>query len=469
MKKIYTFLISGLCALGLQAQTELYTNNFDSPGSFTLDAAGSFNAWLINNVYQGGTLFSGTPIPTVPSQPASFSNPNQNYLHPSSPLALSGSFQTITNANYVAGSGFGSLRAYMGTSIDATEYTNVTVSFWRVGGLNGMKVIYSINGGQTWQDAGLNFQGSPSAWTEETIVLPALDGQSDVRIGFEMMEAQLADPAPNPYHSIDELKITGTPEITGEITTTLTTPIDGFCAGQSITANFNVVSGTIGASNQYTLELSDASGDFDNGVVVATLASAQTSGSIIGALPSGLAGTNFRVRVLASDAAIVGADNGSDFVISEVPDAPIITLNTVTGQLEVTTDEQSFMWYFFNDPVANSQNQTAISPLMNGGYTVIASNGKCETSSVIYVVNFVSIQEENLTNNSVFPNPVSSTLFLDYDQNATSEILVSDISGKLVFHTKENIASIDFTKLNSGLYFVSFVGETTQTIKVVKE
>ncbi len=469
MKKLYTFLFSGFFAIGLQAQSVLYTNNFDSPGSFTLDPAGSFNAWLINSVYQGGMMFAGTTIPTVPSQPASFSNPNQNYLHPSSPFALDGNFQLITNANYVAGSGFGTLRAVMSTSIDATDYSNVTFSFWRVGGLNGMKVIYSINGGQTWQDAGLNFQGSPTTWIEESIVIPALDGQANIRFGFEMMEAQLADPAPNPYHSIDEVKITGTPAVSGEITTTLAIPIEGFCEGQSITADFSVANGTINASNEYTLELSDATGNFDNGVSIGSLSSSQTTGTITGVLPVGMTGSNFRVRVLSSDAAIVGADNGSDIVIFEVPDVPVITLNNVTGQLEVTTNEQSFQWFFFNDPIANSQNQTAITPLMNGGYTVVVSNGKCETSSAIYVVNFVSIHEENLTNNSVFPNPVTSTLFLDYDQNTTTEILVSDISGKLVFHTKENIASIDFTKLNSGLYFVSFVRETTQTIKVVKE
>jgi hypothetical protein len=52
----------------------IYSNNFDNTSSFTLEA-GIYNAWLINNVYQGGALFTGNVIPNVPTQPASFSKP----------------------------------------------------------------------------------------------------------------------------------------------------------------------------------------------------------------------------------------------------------------------------------------------------------------------------------------------------------------------------------------------------------
>lgn len=473
MKKIYFTLFAtfcaSVCATAINAQTVLYSNNFDNASSFTL-ASGQANAWVINNVYQGGTLFTGTPIPTVPSQPASFSNPNQNYLHPASPLALSSSLQTITNANYAAGSGAGNLRAVMNTSIDASEYTDVTVSFWRVGGLNGMKVIFSTDGGQTWQDAGLNFQGSPTAWTQETITVSALDGQANVRIGFEMMEAQLADPAPNPYHSIDELTITGVPDApSGEISINLSVPITGYCAGQSVSATYNVVTGNINAGNIYSLELSDATGDFDNAVVIGTSSSAQSTGTVNGVLPNDLTGSNFRMRISASDAPIVGNDNGTDFSIAESPSAPVITLNSSTGQLEVITNAPDFQWYFFGDPIPNSQNQTSITPLMNGGYTVIATNGNCERSSEIFTVNFVGVDEEILSMIRVYPNPFSALLHLEYDGELNSGISVLDVSGKVVFQSKEMLQTINLEELNSGMYFIQFHGLNGQTIRVIKE
>lgn len=468
MKKIYAFLSASVLAAGINAQTVIHSNNFDNPSSFTLEA-GSFNAWVINNVYQGGALFSGTMIPNVPSQPASFSNPNQNYLHPSSPLALSSTFQTITNANYVAGSGTSSLRAVMNTSVDATNYTNVTVSFWRVGGLNGMKVIYSINGGQTWQDAGLSFQGSPTAWTQESITVSALDGQSDVRIGFEMMEAQLADPAPNPYHSIDELRITGTPTPTGEINISLSVPITGYCSGQTVSANFTVTSGTINVGNQFALELSDATGSFTNPTVIGTLNGNQSSGTINGVLPNGLSGSNFRMRITSSNAAIIGNDNGSDFSIALSPATPIITLNSTTGQLQVTTNAPSFEWQFFGSTIPGSQNQNSITPNANGGYTVVATNGNCSTSSDIFTVNFVGIDEVNAQTVTVYPNPFENMLHFSFAPHQFTTISIADLSGKIVFETSAPTSSMNLETLNSGVYFVQFIGSTSQTVRVVKK
>jgi hypothetical protein len=475
MKKIYSTLFAAfcasLCATAINAQTVLYTNNFDNASSFSL-ATGSSNTWVINNVYQGGALFSGTLIPTVPSQPASFSNPNQNYLHPTSPLAFGQNLQTITNANYVIGAGSGNLRAVMNTSIDASEYTDITISFWRVGGLNGMKVIFSTDGGQTWQDAGLNFQGSPTTWTQETITVSALSGQSNIRVGFEMMEGQLSDPAPNPYHSIDELSITGVPDVptpSGEISINLSVPISGYCSGQSVSATYNVVTGNINSGNIYSLELSDATGNFDNAVVIGTSSSVNTTGTVNGVLPNDLTGSNFRMRITSSNEAIIGNDNGTNFTIAASPATPVITLNSATGQLEVTTNATSFQWYFFGEPIPNSQNQTSITPLMNGGYTVIATNGNCERSSEIFTVNFVGIDEEILSMIRVYPNPFSSLLHLEYDGELNSGISVLDVSGKVVFQSKEMLQTINLEKLNSGMYFIQFHGLNGQTIRVIKE
>lgn len=465
MKSIFTSLCVLFSANFIFGQTVLYTNSFDSPGGFTLDAGSGSNNWVVNNVYQGDLNFlSGTTIPNVPSQPASFTNPNQNYLHPSSPLALNMMFQPILNANYLAG-GFSNVKAYMSTSIDASDYTDVTFSFWRAGGLNGMKVIYSIDGGQTWSDAGLTFQGSPTTWTEETIVINALDGQSNVRIGFEMMEAQLADPAPNPYHSIDELKITGTPVPTGEISINLSIPITGYCSGQTVTATYNVVSGTINAGNTFTLQLSDATGDFTNATVIGSVSSSQNTGTINGVLPAGLTGSNFRMRVLSSDAAITGNDNGSDFSIAASPEAPVITFNSTTGQLEVTTSAPSFEWFFFGSAVPNSLNQTSITPLMNGGYTVVATNGNCETTSDIFTVNFVGIENETLPQIHVFPNPFSGVLNIQMENNAVNQVVITDLSGKIVFTGIDINTTLELGHLNAGIYFVQVANQTFKVLK----
>lgn len=466
MKNFYTSIILTVFAATGFTQTILYTNNFDTPGTFTLDE-GQFNNWAINSVYTGGALFQGGVIPNVPSQPGSFTNPNQNYLHPLSPLAIGINFQVIQNANYTLAPGFAPQKAVMNTGVDASDYQNITLSFWRTGGLNGMQVIYSIDGGATWLSAGLTFQGSPATWIEETIVISALDGQSDVRIGFEMTELSLADPIPSHYHSIDEITITGTPN-SGEISATIATPGASFCEGQEIAVNYQIVSGNISGNNQFTLEISDASGNFDSATSIGTLTSTASSGTITGTLPIGLFGNNFRVRVNASNQVIEGNDNGSDIAITPLPEVSNITLNA-NGSLEVTVSASSFEWLLNGMPVPNSQNQSSITATFNGNYTVVASNGSCTSTSETFTVNFVSIQEENQVLNYVYPNPVNSTLQLNYDANEIQAVYISDISGKIIFESNEGVQTIDFTGFMNGIYFVHFVGDSEQIIKVIKQ
>jgi len=466
MKKLYGSSTLMMFALLGTAQTVLHTENFDTPSSFTLDA-GQFNNWAINNVYTGGTLFSGGIIPNVPSQPGSFSNPNQNYLHPVSPLALGSNFQVILNANYTLAPSLLPQKAIMNAGVNATDYQNITLSFWRTGGLNGMQVIYSIDGGTTWLSAGLTFQGSPTTWIEETIVITALAGQADIRIGFEMAESSLADPMPNHYHSIDQITITGTPNA-GEMSSTLAPPGTSFCEGDDISVNFLILSGNISGNNQYTLEISDAVGDFDNATTIGTLTSIQTSGTISGTFPAGLFGNNFRIRVNASNQVIQGNNNGSDIAITPLPVISTITSNA-NGTLQVTVSAGSFEWLLNGMPIANSQNQSTITPVFNGTYTVIANNGACGATSQPFVVNFVSIQEENQSVNSIYPNPVGNILFLDFDVNKVSQIYVTDVTGKVVFETSPNESTIDFSGFIKGVYFVNFIGENIETIRIVKQ
>ena len=200
--KVYLSALFVFATFCFYAQTVLYTNNFQNPSSFTINNGGnSTNNWLINSVYVGGGFVG---VPTVPSQPASFSNPNGNYLHPRC-VSLGGFIPQ--NANYLIPFG-NTISAYMNTSIDASNYSDVTLTFWRTGGANGLSVVYSLDGGSTWQTAVSSVAGSPTTWQEVSYTINALDGQSNVRIGFRLSNS-VTDPAPNHYHSIDEIKITG--------------------------------------------------------------------------------------------------------------------------------------------------------------------------------------------------------------------------------------------------------------------
>ncbi len=89
-----------------------------------------------------------------------------------------------------------------------------------------------------------------------------------------------------------------------------------FCPGSTISIPF-FNSQTVNSGNIYTAQLSDASGSFAAPVPIGSLVSTGTSGTIAGIIPLGTAsGTGYRIRVISSNIAAIGGDNGVDFLIN---------------------------------------------------------------------------------------------------------------------------------------------------------
>lgn len=71
------------------------------------------------------------------------------------------------------------------------------------------------------------------------------------------------------------------------------------------------------AGNVYTVELSDASGNFASPVIIGTLTSTNNSATINFTIPAGTpSGSGYRVRVTSSAPAVTSPDNGSDITIT---------------------------------------------------------------------------------------------------------------------------------------------------------
>jgi hypothetical protein len=70
----------------------------------------------------------------------------------------------------------------------------------------------------------------------------------------------------------------------------------------------------------------------------------------------------------------------------------------------------------------------------------------------------VGINEMTQNNASVYPNPVSNTLFVK-DMENVSNIEIADITGRILLNNKVNgnSASIDMSDLSEGTYFVRFL------------
>jgi len=93
-----------------------------------------------------------------------------------------------------------------------------------------------------------------------------------------------------------------------------------FCAGSPVGVPFTV-NGAINAGNVFTAQLSNAAGSFTSPVDIGSLSGTE-SGTIEATIPGGTpSGSGYRIRVVASDPATLGEDNGADLAVT-APGSP---------------------------------------------------------------------------------------------------------------------------------------------------
>ncbi len=91
---------------------------------------------------------------------------------------------------------------------------------------------------------------------------------------------------------------------------------DIFCQGESISIDYTA-DGYYAVGNQFTAQLSDASGSFASPTNIGTV-TATDSGSIQAVIPAlTTPGSGYRIRVISSNLATTGADNGQDLTINQ--------------------------------------------------------------------------------------------------------------------------------------------------------
>lgn len=136
----------------------------------------------------------------------------------------------------------------------------------------------------------------------------------------------------------DDLAIVGTASSTGETIATGTPSPESFCLAGGTAASVDVpftITGTYGAGNTFTAQLSDAAGDFSSPTTIGTLSST-SAGTISATIPSSVAaGAGYRIRVVADNPATTGTDNGTDLeVATNIP--AVAAASAAEGNGEVT-------------------------------------------------------------------------------------------------------------------------------------
>lgn len=317
----------------VQAQTSIYSQDFESGGAdFDLNTTdlGGFtngnNTWLVNNEYTGGTgtiTCLGFPftytVPGTANQPAGITgSPTSTYLHLAATEAVN---QGITCASFLVADGLCTTdETYftaMNTDISTEGFSDVELSFWWMCGAGTVaygEAYYSTDGGGSWNQitspfSEFNFQ---TTWLESSFSAPELDDQAQLRFGFRFVNSvdlSVTDPG----FCIDQIEVTGNGS-GNSVSTGVIDPLS-YCLGDAVTIPYTAT-GDFGPANLFIAELSDENGSFAAPQFIGTVFTTDLAGDIAGAIPLDIPdGTGYRIRVIATDPAWEGPDNGEDITI----------------------------------------------------------------------------------------------------------------------------------------------------------
>lgn len=155
------------------------------------------------------------------------------------------------------------------------------------------------------------------------------------------------------------------------------------CAGVAISVPFSI-EGSFDTGNIFTAELSDSTGSFISPVNIGSLVS--TSAGIINAIipPVTAQGNGYRIRVVSTNPAVIGTDNGSDIIINALP---IVVSNASSSNVcsgsYTTLTGGGAVSYIWSDSVNDG---IAFIPTTTNTYTVTGTDiNTCTNSATITV------------------------------------------------------------------------------------
>ncbi len=193
-----------------------------------------------------------------------------------------------------------------------------------------------------------------------------------------------------------------------------------YCLGEQVQLDF--VSETVyNANNVFSLQLSDANGDFTNPITIGTYSST-FSGNISGVIPSNsLVGSNYRLRVVSSSPASIGSVSGNEFTINAASASVGLSASSQSvcagSQVELVAfpvnpgNNPTYSYYVNGIQVASSSSST---------YTL---NNLAENSTVYCIMNSSAqcistpeVQSENIQIN-VTPIPTINLQLVSSDSS----------------------------------------------------
>ncbi len=469
-----------------------YTQNFDGLSSTTLSATWTDNS-VIPNCYSQRTATG--PFNYSANSGSLLSGGLYSYGSTGSSDRALGS---IGSNNSSSGGNFahGILLQNNGTDVVTNLNLTYTLEQWRNGGSNAAQTVTVWYKVSATRDTLLNPGSSNTGWTEVTAlagsspVSSATAGALDGNATANKLTLNSIVPATVPSGSfimirwsdidhansddglaIDDVSISWgscTPTTGTDIQTACDslTWIDGNTYTFSNTGNTYNLINAAGCDSIVTLDLTlnySGSSYLLQEVCTFPFTSNGTTYNAAGVYTTTSVGTNGCPVIDSVD------------VVQITPIAVFANETAIeSGIIETATIGQSYQWIDCGTQ-ANISGQTTntYAPQSNGSYAVIVEfPGNCFSTSNCVLIDYLSIEESTAVNFQVYPNPSNGTIQISLPSNASAEIVLSDMNGKVIY-TKillDGMNTLTVPNLEKGTYMMVLkTNDTVQQQKIIIE
>lgn len=272
---------------------------------------------------------------------------------------------------------------------------NTNTTLYPTGTKDGYVVKYDASGNYIWN---IQLGGNPTGYHYTRVSTANIDEYGVVRIEGNMRGINDFDPSPYETFGITNFTsfYSGFYAKYNQLTTGAVS--SSICEGATFDVSFNNPK-DLKSGNVYTVELSDATGDFSSPTVIGTLNSNSASGIVSATMPTGISGAAYRVRVVSSMPHLTGERNDADIEILKLPNINTQPLAATTCEGDstaifvATTGTDSYNWYKDNVVIPNTDNDSIIFTISatadQGLYYTVATNacGTTNSDTVLLTIN----------------------------------------------------------------------------------
>jgi gliding motility-associated-like protein len=327
-----------------QQQIQLYVEDFEgTTSSFLLNDTSAIttnsgaNKWIVNNQYNGAPTYPNTISQDSTNFGTIFNAPNSKYLHIHDSINALGSGAANCNFNPTAAS---DRFSHLANGFCTLGMQDVKVVFFYIAEADSINVppnaygelLYSIDGG-AWVSTGTQYYGQ-KRWKYEQVTNPAFDNVANLRLGFRWVNNGTAQANTSSF-GIDDIQVVGTyDDVNNPITISAIDLFpDPICQLNNLFIQWQLSAPL--CNGVYRIQLSNASGNFNNPTDLGVFNIAQaTTGFIAATIPGNIApGACYRIRISrVSPAPAISGVVSACFVIQNCPNI----INTLSAA--VTTD-----------------------------------------------------------------------------------------------------------------------------------